>query len=301
MKKAAATFVILTFLVSNSIAQPNGGFENWSTEFSFENPDDWQTFNFLAILGPPNPLSAFKVIGFDKHSGDYALMLKSIFVNNNPMPGNIPDTLGCVFKGKVELSPVSFSVGFPYTGRPEKLEFYSKYLPVGNDSGLARVTLRKRNGLAYDTIGKGELTISSSPFYSLCELNITYYSTEQPDSAIIAFFSSKDSTTARVGSTLFLDDVGFIGWVGIDEKNEYANKVNVFPNPAKGNLTITTEIKEAENVKILDVAGKLVGLFKIQNFNASINVSLFTQGIYFYEILDTKEKVLTNGKFNVVK
>lgn len=301
MKKTVSTLVALFSLILTTIAQPNGGFEIWTPEFSFESPNNWQTFNFLSILSPPNPLSAFKAIGVDKHSGNYALKLKSVFVNNNPMPSNIPDTFGCAFKGKIELSPVSFKAGFPYTGRPQKLEFYSKYSPVGNDSGLARVILRKWNGAIYDTIGKGELSISSSPFYSLCELNITYYSIEQPDSAIIAFFSSKDSTTARVGSTLFLDDVEFTGWVGIDEKKQNANEVKVFPNPAKDNIAIITENIEAENVKILDVEGKLIGLFKIQNYNARINVSSLAQGIYFYEILDTKEKVLTNGKFNVVK
>lgn len=301
MKKAAATIVILISLILNAIAQPNGGFENWAPEFTFENPVDWQTFNFLAILSPPNPISAFKVGGIDKYSGNFALKLKSVFVNNNPMPGGIPDTFGCAFKGKIQLSPVSFIAGFPYTGRPEKLEFYSKYSPVGNDSGLARVTLRKWNGTIHDTIGIGELTISTNPTYSLCELNITYSSIEQPDSAIIAFFSSKDSTTARVGSTIFLDDVIFTGWVGMDEKKQYDDKVNVFPNPVKNNLTIATEIEEAENVKIIDISGKIVGRFEIQNFNASINTSLFAEGIYFYEILDKKEKVLTNGKFNVVK
>ncbi|MES2395211.1 MAG: T9SS type A sorting domain-containing protein [Bacteroidota bacterium] len=301
MKKTVSTLVALFSLIITAIAQPNGDFEIWTPEFTFESPNNWQTFNFLSILSPPNPLSAFKAIGIDKHSGNYALKLKSVFINNNPMPGNIPDTLGCAFKGKIELSPVSFKAGFPYTGRPEKLEFYSKYSPVGNDSGLARVTLRKWDGAIYDTIGKGELTISSTPFYSLFELNITYYSIEQPDSAIIAFFSSKDSTTARVGSTLFLDDVIFKGWVGIDEQTSFSEKVQVFPNPAKDNVTIITEIEEAGTIRVIDVSGKIIGWFKIQNHKASINTSSFAESIYFYEILDKKEQVLTKGKFSIVK
>lgn len=301
MKKAAATLVILISLILNTMAQSNGGFENWTPEFTFENPNDWQTFNVLSQLAPPNPLSAFKTIGVDKHSGNYAIKIKSIFVNNKPVPSTIPDTFGCVFKGKIELAPISFKAGYPYTGRPEKLEFYSKYSPVGNDSGLAAVYLRKWNGAIYDTVGKGELTISSTTFYSLCELNITYSSIEQPDSAIIAFFSSKDSSTARVGSTLFIDDVAFTGWVDIDEKTFYSNKVKLFPNPAKDNLTITTEIEEAENVKIIDVSGRIISKCKIVSYNANVNTGLFVEGIYLYEICDKKNKILTKGKFNVVK
>lgn len=301
MKKTVSTLVVLFSLILTTIAQPNGDFETWTPEFTFESPNNWQTFNFLSILSPPNPLSAFKAIGIDKHSGNYALKLKSVYINNNPMPGSIPDTFGCAFKGKIELSPASLKAGFPYTGRPEKLEFYSKYSPVGNDSGLARVILRKWNGAIYDTIGKGELTIASASAYTLFQINLTYYSIEQPDSAIIAFFSSKDSTTARVGSTLFLDDVEFKGWVGIDEEKQNADKVKVFPNPAKGNLTIKTEIEEAEKVKIIDISGKIIGWSMIQNYKASINTSSFAQGIYFYELIDKNEQILTKGKFNVVK
>lgn len=301
MKRTAATFLILTSLILNSIAQPNGGFEYWTPEYTYENPDDWQTFNFLSILGPPNPLSAFKAIGLDKYSGNYALMLKSVFVNNNPMPGNIPDTFGCAFKGKIELSPTSFKAGFPYTGRPEKLEFYSKYSPVGDDSGLVGVYLRKWNGIIYDTIGMGMLTVSTTPTYEMFELSINYSSTEQPDSAIIVFYSSKDSTTARVGSTLFVDDVIFKGWVGIEEQTSYPDKVHVFPNPAKDNTSIVTEIEGAENIRIIDVSGKVIGWYKIQNYKASINTGSFAEAMYFYEIRDKKEKVLTKGKFNVVK
>lgn len=295
--------LILNFslLPLNCFAQHNGGFENWTPEFTFENPDNWQTFNVLSLLVPANPLSAFKATGIDKHSGNYAIKIKSIFVNNKPMPSTIPDTFGCFFTGKIGIAPISFKAGYPYTGRPEKLEFYSKYSPVGNDSGLARVTLRKRNGTIHDTIGVGELTIGSTSIYTFFQLNLTYYSLEQPDSAIIAFFSSKDLTTARVGSTLFVDDVSFTGWVGTDEHDKNVGNVKIFPNPAKDHLTITTEIKEAENVKIINVAGKQVGSFKIQNYNASINTSSFAQGIYFYEIIDKKEQILTKGKFNVVK
>ncbi len=298
---AVAFFANCLLPTSSSKAQPNGGFEDWSTVFNYQAPDNWATLNFLSMFSPPNPISAFKATGVDRRSGNYALKLKTIFVNNNPVPDVINDTTGVVFAGKINISPPSFILGFPYTGRPEKLEFWSKYTPVGNDTGGARIILRKWNGTGSDTIAFGEMQISTTIPYSLWQVNLTYYSTELPDSAIIIFASSESVRNARVGSTIYIDDVVFTGWVSIDEKDFFSDKVKIFPNPATDEVNILAQIDEANKVKVLDAAGKQVGVYTIRNYNATINTSLFAGGIYFYEISDKKDKILTKGKFGVVR
>ena len=65
MKKSTlylAFLLIINYQLSivNCNAQPNPGFENWTTTFGIEDPDSWQTSNFLALLSPPNPLSTFR-------------------------------------------------------------------------------------------------------------------------------------------------------------------------------------------------------------------------------------------------
>ncbi|MES2395210.1 MAG: T9SS type A sorting domain-containing protein [Bacteroidota bacterium] len=301
MKKLVIILILFASGILFSTAQPNGGFENWTTEASYEIPDGWATLNFLSLLSPPNPVSVFKAIGIDKHSGNYAMKVVTIGVTNNPNPGLIGDTAGGVFTGRITLSPFSYGYGFPYTGRPEKLEFWAKSNPVGSDSASALVALFNNNGTIRDTVALGKMVIPPTSEYQLFHMDLTYYSTGIPDTASIAFGASKYKSHAEIGSTLFIDDVAFTGWVGVEEKNIYTNKVKVFPNPAHGNLTITTEIEEAQNLKISDVSGKMVGRFKIQNYITSINTSLYTEGLYFYEIVDKKEKVLTKGKFGVVK
>ena len=306
-KKLIIIVAILTFyfqlLTFNCCAQPNGGFENWTPEFSYENPDGWQTLNFLSLTNPPNPISCFKTIGIDVHSGNYAMKLKTIYVNNNPMPNQINDSTSGTFTGKINISPVSYTYGFPYIGRPEKLEFWYKYTPVDIDTAGVVVFLRKWNGTGHDTIAGGMANIVTSSFYSIFQLTLTYFSTEAPDSATIAFRSSNYySDQARVGSTLFIDDVAFTGWVGIDEHClNCSDKIKTFPNPAKNNVTILAQIEDAENARIFDSSGKLVGENKIQNNNAIVNTSSFAAGIYFFEILDKQKNVLSNGKFSVVK
>lgn len=301
MKKIIIFLIVSAYGILYSTAQPNGGFENWTTEASYENPNGWATLNFLSLLSPPNPLSVFKAIGIDKHSGNYAMKITTIDLVNNPNPDLIGDTSGGVFTGRIVLSPFSYIFGFPYSGRPEKLEFWAKSAPVGIDSAEALVVLFKNNGISRDTIAIGRITIPHTIEYTKFHIDLSYYSTSISDTASIVFGASKYKGKGEPGSAVFIDDVVFTGWVGIEEKNRYTNKVKIFPNPAKDNLTITTEIEEAQNVKIIDVSGKMVGCFKIQNFIARINTSLFAEGMYFCEIIDKKEKVLTKGKFNVVK
>ncbi|MES2287121.1 MAG: PCMD domain-containing protein [Bacteroidota bacterium] len=300
MKRGVITFVILVSSVLISKGQPNGGFEDWSTEFSYENPDHWQTFNFLSLLAPPNPLSAFKAVGTDKHSGNYALKIKTVFLNNKPSQIVIGDSAGAVFTGKINFSPPSRTYGFPYTGRPENLEFWFKYAPVGTDAAGAGIMLLKWNGLGHDTIATGSVGLLATSTYTLSQAPLQYNSTGLPDTAIIIFTASNDSNLARVGSTLFIDDVQFTGWVGINE-SELDYKVKAFPNPARDNVAILAEIKEADNVRIFDASGKSVGIYKIQNYATYVNTSLFAAGIYCFEIRDKKNKIITSGKFNVIK
>ncbi len=302
MKKQILLSALLSWGTTAVIAQPNGGFENWVTAFSQENPVGWQTLNFLAVMSPLNHTSAFKATGLDKHSGNYALKLKTTNVVVNPYPSIISDTTSGIFTGKLVFSPPSYKYGFPYTGRPEKLEFWSKYAPIGNDTGFAGVLMLKWNGFTRDTIAYGLVYINPTPSYTLFQVDLTYYSLGYPDSASIAFRSSKDTISARVGSTLYIDDVALTGWVGIDELNSLkTDKVKIFPNPAKGELNIQTKIEGADNVNVFDSSGKLRGVYKIQNNNVSVNTGIFAAGNYFFDIIDKKDKVLNKGKFSVVK
>lgn len=306
MKKISVLFVVFFQAITIS-AQPNGGFEDWITEFSYETPEHWQTLNFLSLTTPPNPLSAFKAIGADKHSGNYALKLKSVFLNQNPLPDSImqafemADTVGLAFTGKIYLSPLSFEEGFTYTSRPEKLQFWAKYAPVGGDSAVVYAYLKKWNGNTSDTVAFGNKAISATPVYTFFEMPVNYRSNELPDSAFIGFLSSKDHVSARVNSTLFVDDVAFTGWVGLDEDKPEDRVAKVFPNPARNTVTIYASSEGAEIINLRDISGRIVFSGNLQDKKTSINTDLFSQGVYFYEILDNNNKVLYRDRFNVTK
>lgn len=279
--------IVLCVQFFNKItAQPNGGFENWITEFSYETPEDWQTMNVLSLTTPPNPLSAFKTSGIDKYSGFYGLKIQSIHVTNNPVPGGIADTLGVVFKGKITISPTSFKSGFPYVNRPEKLQFYSKYQPVGNDTGLVLVLLRKWNGFSTDTIAVAVYSIPPTPIFTLFDVPLNYRSdTEFPDSADIAFFSSRDTLTARVGSALFVDDALFTGWVGMDEYTYNQENIKLYPNPIKNELNIDFSSRLINPIAIIyDCSGKKVETYTLDFNSSKIDLSALLSGFYFLEL-----------------
>ncbi len=301
MKKLVLLIVIILFNSAYCLAQPNGGFENWEPYYTSESPVGWQTLNFLIATFPPNPVSAFKASGIDKHSGSYALKLKTIYVSNNPAPDIIDDTVGAVFTGFINISPASYKYGFPYFSRPEKLTLWYKYLPVGDDVAGARVLLTKWNGVKTDTIAFGETDIYENSFYSLFEMNLTYYSDEIPDTAAIFLGSSAHQSPARVGSTFYVDDVAFTGWVGVEENAKTTTWVSVYPNPVKENVTFSIQDKEACSIEIIDIYGKRLGQYKLKDSVVNIDAGIWTNGIYLYSILDKKNKTLNKGKFNVIK
>lgn len=301
MKKFVIISIILFFApIYSGKAQPNGGFENWSTVYSILEPDGWQTLNFVS-LNPPNPLSAFRVTGIDKHTGNYALKLKTVYFDNNPFPSEIGDSAGAAYTGKITISPFAYKYGFPYTGRPEKLEFWAKYTPVGSDTAGALVILKRWDGTMSDTIAIGGVNINTTTGYAPFSANLVYYSNELPDSAVIGFAASKTPMLARLNSTVYVDDVILTGWVGINQYDKKTDLVKLFPNPAKDNVNIQASIEAADKIQIMDASGKVMGTYKIQNCEANINTSLFANGIYIYKIQDNKNRMLTEGKFTVIR
>lgn len=300
MKNIICIFSLL-FVAMCCRAQPNSDFEHWSSVYGSLTPDGWQTLNFLTMTSPPNPRSVFRASGVDAHSGTYAMKLTTIYVSTNPIPQFVDDTMGAAFTGKVNISSGTYNYGFPYSDRPQRLEFWAKYLPVGNDSAGVRIILRKWNGVKTDTIAEGELVFLEKLNYTLFKADLTYFSNAVPDTGIIFFASSRHSSLARVNSTLYVDDIVFTGSVGIENQNFLTDKVKVYPNPAKDNLTIQVEIKEADNIEITDISGKIIGIYKIESTKLNVNTALYMQGTYFYAVRDQKNRIVTKGKFNVVK
>jgi hypothetical protein len=297
MKKTGILSFIL-FMILRGFSQPNSGFENWAQDFSAESPVGWQTLNFLTFTTPPNPVSVTKVSGIDKHSGNYALRLKTVYINNNLAPQILDDTMGAIFTGVVNISPAYYRYGFPYNSRPAKLTVWHKYLPVGADEAGIRVIMTKWNGIKRDTIVLSEKAMTEQDSYSLFEMDIDYLTNDVPDTATILIGSSRHRDVARVGSVLYIDDIAFTGYVGEKEIKSF-DKVKVFPNPARDYLYITACPDNSETAILTDLSGNTVGEYKVEQKNVRIDIHCLSSGIYFYQINDKAQNILSRGKVNI--
>ena len=89
--------------------------------------------------------------------------------------------------------------------------------------------------------------------------------------------------------------------LSVTEQN--SNQFKIYPNPVKNLLNIQSQIKNL-NIKILDSEGKIV-LHKIKlkekiDEIATIDLSNFTNGLYFLQIIDDKDS--NNSKtFKIIK
>lgn len=90
------------------------------------------------------------------------------------------------------------------------------------------------------------------------------------------------------------------GSVRITENSVINNKVCVYPNPASDIVNITG-INEISSIIISDITGKIVKGSILNNSKNNLNISNLNNGIYIYQIVNSKGNVLSNGRFVVTK
>ena len=89
-----------------------------------------------------------------------------------------------------------------------------------------------------------------------------------------------------------------------EEKTNVSNKdsfVNVFPNPANDNLTISHNLTTKDGIislEIMDVMGRVLMNKTINNTNNQIDINQLSSGLYFYNIIQN-DKMVQSGKLVV--
>ncbi|MDB4088967.1 T9SS type A sorting domain-containing protein, partial [Flavobacteriales bacterium] len=69
--------------------------------------------------------------------------------------------------------------------------------------------------------------------------------------------------------------------------------VSIYPNPAKENITIETNINYS-SVKVFNLNGQLV---LESGFNRTINVSGLQKGSYFIQLISDEQEIVSTGNF----
>ncbi len=77
--------------------------------------------------------------------------------------------------------------------------------------------------------------------------------------------------------------------------------VSVYPNPASEHILFQLDNTNGKYIEIYDVMGKLVKTVYTRTKNQKVNIKSFTNGIYFYQLVDISGKMVERGRFSVSK
>lgn len=269
-------FMSMNFLMAQPTI-PNNGFETWTDTIT---PGSWGTSNLS--LG----FFTFATVTqtTDKHSGSYAMKLTTI---NTGVIGLLP---GIAVTGSFDLlSGTGITGGVPMTVKPESFSGWFKYNSVNGDSMAIVVVMTKWNGTSRDTIGfSGVMTNQTATSYTPFNEPIQYIvPTVVPDTFQIICISSA-GYAPRENSTLYVDDLSFIGTLG--EKMPISMFMQkVYPNPSDGIFNLTLADENRYTVKVYNMMGQKI----YENDNVInqhiIDIKGYPNGIYYIEV--------SNGEF----
>ena len=76
----------------------------------------------------------------------------------------------------------------------------------------------------------------------------------------------------------------FANVTNVSVKKLHNNTFTIYPNPASNYIMVESESIKIEGVQIIDITGKLVKQFDIQNYKSKIQISDLQKGIYFVKV-----------------
>ena len=82
-------------------------------------------------------------------------------------------------------------------------------------------------------------------------------------------------------------------YTGIDEHSQINNEeVSIYPNPSEGVFQIKSTNYKIQNIKVMNIIGEEILETKINEKQATIDMSGVAKGIYFVQITDANKNVV---------
>lgn len=274
MKKFILSLALFSVCSVNAQYLTNGGFESWSNQIIYQTPNNWFTFNQLAIGATPTPVA--KVT--DAHSGSFAAKLSSTVISFGGSSDTIP---GFMIYGDYDIAGGG-NPGVPFTFRPDSIVGYYKSNLIGGDSASVYVFLSKYDNVSGNSNGIGfcdNYITQNATTYTRFSFPIEYdpITSALPDTLTLGF--GIGAQTFNIASTVTFDDVQLV--YNVSSVDELAQaSFNVFPNPANNLLVIESTIED--NISIYNAVGQIVQTVQIiPAVKAEVNCSHLEEGIYF--------------------
>jgi hypothetical protein len=282
LKNVLIAAIIIAASTATYAQSIQGDFENWDSVDTdiFRNhlPDGWMDLSNRACEQEGKPWAVTRTT--DAHSGSYAVLLKNISLSfDEPAMLMSSSNNENIMNNKI-----------PVTARHTRFEGYYKYETPERDT--FEITVLMVKGEEY--LGYGEFRQSNTtPNYLKFSVPIVYIAAASkiPDSAVI-MIRAGSSEHFVAGSALTLDDLGFNLSQGLNNEPRLDAEVNIWPNPAADETTLSLKGNINGNVKIevIDLLGKTIKDIVIEpagrELQTSVSLAGLPQGILFIKVSD---------------
>jgi len=291
-----SSFLILISI--NSIAQSieNPGFELWEDAGTvIDEPVNWSSIktsdagNFINNAAPV-------VWGQseDAHSGNYSVELFNVAsfgiiatgtVTNGRVHADFDPNVSYIYTNTEDPG-----WNTPFTGRPDSVIVWAKYIPAGTDTAQVKVLLHVNDGSLpphpdnqENRIGYAQINISGTvDTWTRFGAKFNYSSQDNPEYILIVMTSGA-GTIAVAGSTVFYDDIQLVGQASGINDQAFANAKLYAANSFIYLENFTGSLLEGANAEIYSLSGALLWSAPLDSQQTKIKTPL-PQGLYVFKI-----------------
>lgn len=277
--KKQVLFIAFAGALSTLNAQsfPNGGFENWTNQVTYEDPQYWSGMNMMTMFGAEE--TAIK--STQAHSGTYALKLVTS-VSDIGSDGEMDTLPGILILGTTDILSGTGTTGHPFIHRPDSLVGWYKLTSPDNDPFQLQVGFTKwdAGNSSQETIGATYYQGQPSATYVRFSVPITYSDNSLPDS--LQAFIGNASNGSGAGNELYLDDLSFVynSTAGLEEQTA---QIRLYPNPVSSELFIQSD-QPIQQIFVRDLHGKQVFELNTNTEHYQLETGDLTPGVYFCEL-----------------
>jgi len=278
MMKTYATLLVVLFIPLACLKGqiPNNGFEDWSVQGIYEDPDGWATMN--AVCTGPFFSATKSTDHYPPAIGNHAVKIEC-----NTSLTQATGGWGVIVTNAFDYP---FKPAFPITGHPEKLWGYAKYIPENGDQAVIRVILFL-NGT--EVINNATTITGTGMTWQPFSVEFDPYTAADSATIMIMAWMPIGSTSPPNGnSVLFIDNLSFDNLITeTPETPSIGNSISLHPNPASEHITLNTAGLKGDplTVKFFDLRGTLIMSETIlKDSESRFNLKDFQDGVYIITV-----------------
>jgi hypothetical protein len=288
MKKIYTLFTIIFSGLSLSAQVitgiDNGDFETWTND---NKADGWGGYIDVPVFGIINTPTYVKET---QNVHDMAASIQVVTSDFSASTFGLVSVLeGLAFTGAIANNAIQ-PLKYAGTSQPEATNLAFMYEPTNGDTAIILSYFFKWNSATNqrDTIGFGGVLLNQAvPSYLDYSYNITWQSSDIPDSMVVLLASSA-GFAPQVNSKLYADNITFTFATGNKLSLNEVTVLNAYPNPAQNNATIVLKEVSDYSISLSDINGKTVFINSIKGDKTILDLSNLDSGVYFVNALNHK-------------